>query len=71
MKGKYGSTLLAMALMMAETCNNHGNYFDPDESEPVNKPIPAGCKEYTFYGHTVIASNEKNAIRKCKKLSGL
>lgn len=45
--------------------------FDPSDTEQPKRVIPAGCKEYSFYGHTVIALNEKTARRKCKKLAGI
>jgi len=33
----------------------------------IKKPVPKGCREYSFFGVTVIALNEKSAIRKCQK----
>jgi hypothetical protein len=67
--------MMLMAVSMAGmTGNSRNTRFSEAEilnSEPVKKPIPNGCKEYTFYGHTVVALNEKSAIKKCKKLADL
>jgi hypothetical protein len=63
--------LLAIASMMGETMNpNRPRFYEP-ENKPVKKPCPAGCKEFTYYGHTVYALNEARAIKKCKKLAGI
>jgi len=37
------------------------------EKKDIKKPIPKGCREYSFFGVTVIALNERTAIRKCQK----
>jgi len=37
------------------------------EKKDIKKPVPKGCLEYSFFGVTVIALNEKSAIRKCQK----
>lgn len=63
--------LLAMAAMMGDTMNPNRPRFYESENEPVKKPCPAGCKEYSFYGHTVYALNENRARKKCKRLAGI
>lgn len=61
--------LFAMGMMVdTAMTQNDGNYR---HCIPKYKPkiIPRGCKEFTFYGVTVVAINEKTAKKKCKKLS--
>jgi hypothetical protein len=52
---------------MGFTSRNNSRPFEPEEIEPVKAVIPKGCSEYTFYGITVIAINEKSARKKCAK----
>lgn len=62
---------LGFMLSMMENYSNRGaNYGSISHGVRAEKKkvIPKGCKEYTFYGFTVIAIGEKQAIRKCKKL---
>jgi hypothetical protein len=61
--------LMAMFAAMSITSKNQGRPFELEDIEPPKKVIPNGCKEYSFYGHTVIAINEQSAIKKCKKLA--
>lgn len=76
MKGNK-SALLALAMFaglaqVAMTGNSRNYVFEEDEpATPKKKPIPNGCKEYTFYGVTVVALNEASAIKKCKKKAGV
>lgn len=73
MKNKHaiGILLLLAATMPTAGSKNGARIFDLNDSPPPKKPIiPKGCKEYTFYGHTVIALNENRARKKCKKLAG-
>lgn len=46
--------------------DNDGSYGHGMPDKP-KKVIPAGCKEYTFSGITVIASSEKSARKKIQK----
>jgi hypothetical protein len=69
---KHMGLLLALAGMSGMMNHNQPRYYEPDEDKkPVKRPIPAGCKEFTYYGHTVYALNEARAIKKCKKLAGI
>ncbi|MEB0262907.1 hypothetical protein [Mucilaginibacter sp. 10I4] len=63
--------LLAMAGMFGTMNQNQPRYYNPDDDKPVKKIIPKGCKEFTYYGHTVYALNEARAIKKCKKMAGI
>jgi len=72
MKGKnYGALLATLGMMaaMGNLDNNQGRQFDVQDVEPPKKVIPKGCKEYSLYGFTVIAINEKSARRKLDKLA--
>ena len=72
MKGKgILMAALAMAAMGGMMSTNTCRDYDPEDTEPVKKPIPAGCKEYTFYGVTVVAINENSARKKCKRKAGI
>lgn len=63
-------TMMALfaGLGMSSMNEKQGRYFDPEDIEPKKKPIPKGCKEYTFCGVTVIALNEKSARKKIEKI---
>lgn len=71
MSNKFSMLAAFAAVAMMTDTRDRGRYFNPEDIEPKKKPIPAGCKEYTFYGYTVVASNEKMAIKKCQKLAGI
>lgn len=68
---------MLMALMLSSMGGMTGSGsnspfdFDDEPIQPKKKPIPNGCKEYTFYGVTVVAINEASAIKKCKKKAGI
>ena len=49
---------------------SRNTYMDEEDVAPSKpkKVIPAGCKEYSFYGFDVVAISEKSARKKCKKL---
>jgi len=73
MHGKYLKQILGLATLAALT--RESNPFHRHEestvekklNEPVDKVIPAGCKEYTFHGITVVAISEKSARKKIAK----
>lgn len=66
------SVMAAMGGLTGTMNGKQGREYDPKEDNiPKKKVIPNGCKEYSFYGHTVIAINENSAIKKCKKLAGI
>lgn len=66
--------LAALGMMSAMTTGSTYGRGSNDGSigngVPDNKPkiIPKGCKEYTFYGVTVVALNRKSAKKKAAKL---
>jgi hypothetical protein len=60
--------LMALGLMSMGTASSAGSRYDPQDVAPVPKVIPAGCKEYTFQGYTVVAISEASARKKCNKL---
>jgi len=73
MNSKLRSQLLALSIMGAminsgDSMSRKSKHSDFYEDEPIKKIIPKGCKEYSFYGFTVIAISEKSARKKCKKL---
>jgi hypothetical protein len=68
------SILALMSLGMMTSAMSKGSHFNDGSfghGVPEQKPkvIPKGCSEYTFYGFTVTALNEKSARKKCIKLS--
>lgn len=73
MHGKYLKEILGLSIFAAMA--GESNPFHRDQrstveeklNEPVDKVIPAGCKEYTFYGITVVAISEKSARKKIAK----
>ncbi len=42
--------------------------YDPIDIKPAKKVIPAGCKEYTRYGITVVAISHERAMKKIGKI---
>jgi len=72
MHGKYLKEILGLALFAAmadpnQVRNRRSTHVDDDYKEPVPKVIPAGCKEYTFHGITVVAISEKSARKKIER----
>ena len=77
MKMEYFGALMALAMMM----DNSGYSLAPDKGETIEEfherlkkhkqdlLLKRGLKEFTIDGHTVLALNEKNAIRKINKLT--
>lgn len=60
------AALIAYGLLCGE--DNRTVHTMNDSSRPgYKKPIPAGCKEYTIDGITVVAISEKSARRKVAK----
>lgn len=72
MHGKYLKEMLGLAIIAAmadpsQVRSRRSTYEDDDFKEPKPKPIPAGCKEYTFHGITVVAISEKSARKKIER----
>lgn len=58
-------------MAMSSLYNNNEEHISNKKSTKKDKPIPKGCKKYTFkesFGTLeVIASNDKNAFKKYNK----
>jgi hypothetical protein len=73
-KGIYSTYMLAVALIMADSeFNNHPpnkrKNKMPGNPAPKKKIIPKGCAIFTIEGVEIIATNEKNALRKYKNIT--
>lgn len=75
MIGKNGLGFMLYAYALLEGMNRmYEDFPDPKAKNrlhpsdikigEVKKPVPKGCKIYTIEGVEIVASNEKNAIRK-------
>ena len=70
MHGKYLKEMLGLAIFAALADPNQpsrNRIEDDDDKKPIPKVIPAGCKEYTFHGMTVVAISEKPALKKIER----
>lgn len=74
MRSSILKSLLGLALidvmMMGNQKTSDSNDGSFGHGIPDKKPkvIPKGCKEYTFYGITVVAISESSARKKCLKM---
>lgn len=71
-------SILALASLLAGMDNSidimsmHGrNPITPEDIDvkPKKKPIPKGCKVFEIEGVSIVALNEKSAIKKFNKLN--
>jgi hypothetical protein len=58
--------LAAMSMSSKVQGGNDGSFGHGIPDEP-KRVIPNGCKEYKFYGITVVATSEKKARKKAHK----
>lgn len=59
------TSLMAMGMMSSR---GYSRVTKEIVKKNIKKPIPKGCQEFTIDGVTVIALNEKSALKKIAKL---
>jgi hypothetical protein len=63
-----GLAEMGMSQTYSKKSNTNDGSYGHGVPDKAKKPIPNGCKEYYFYGYTVVAISEKSAEKKAYKL---